>query len=203
MPRAALGYSFTPLLLAFGRLNLCKEYGDDLDKCSKMLDEWSKAYLFESSNNAAYELAVKLAGKIVVIYSGPDYFDTVALRFKGQISENSKQLAFCNVFPEFNHNELVGWELAPSITDKYIVIILRDIADHPQVARRMDIVGSILKNRGVEVQELYSKGNGLLSRIFSQIQVADFASYYLALINHRDPTPIDLIEILKKELSRD
>jgi len=203
MPRAALGYSFTPLLLAFGRLNLCKDYSDDLGMCSKMLNDWSKDYLFESSSNAAYELAARLTGKIVVIYSGPDYFDTVALRFKGQIGENSKQLAFCNVFPEFNHNELVGWELAPAITDKYMVLILRDIDDHYQVARRMDIVGRILKNKGVEVQELFSKGKNLLSRIFSQIQMADFASYYLALINQRDPTPIDLIELLKKELGRD
>ena len=203
MPRAALGYSFTPILLVFGRLNLCKDYKNDLDECSKMLNEWSKDYLFESSNNAAYELAVKLAGKIVVIYSGPDYFDTAALRFKGQIGENSKQLAFCSVFPEFNHNELVGWELAPSIADNYIVIVLRDVADHPQVARRMDVVGRILKNRGVEVLELFSRGKGLLSRIFSLIQMADFASYYLALINHQDPTPIDLIQLLKKELSRE
>ncbi len=201
MPRAALGYSFTPLLIAFERLGLCKDYSDDLDKCSHMLKEWSKDYSFESPNNTAYELAIKLAGKIVLIYSGPDYFDTVALRFKGQIGENSKQLAFCGVFPEFNHNELVGWELAPSITDKYIVLILRDDADHPQIARRMDIVGRILKNKGVEVVELFSRGESLLSRIFSQIQIADFASYYLALINHQDPTPIDLIELLKKELS--
>ena len=203
MPRAALGYSFTPLLLAFGRLDLAKDYSDELAECSKMLNEWAKAYLFESLSNSAYELAVKLAGKIVVIYSGPDYFDMAALRFKGQIGENGKQLAFCNVFPEFNHNELVGWELAPAITNKYTVLILRDKDDHPQVARRMDIVGRILKGKGIEVQELFSKGQSLLSRIFSQIQMADFTSFYLALLNHCDPTPIELIESLKNELGRD
>lgn len=203
MPREALGYSFAPLLIVFGKLGLCKDYSAELLACSRNLKRWAAEYGFESDNNLAYELASKLRHKIVIIYSGPDYFDTVGLRFKGQICENAKQHAFCNVFPEFNHNELVGWEYSPSFTNNYIVIILRDQADHPRIASRMNIVKGLISEKGVEVIELHSKEGDLLTRIFSQIQLGDFVSYYLALLNGFDPTPIYMIDYLKSELSRE
>lgn len=201
MPREALGYSFAPLLVLFGRLGLSRDYTEDIRTCADLLKSRSADYAFESDPNQAYDLALKLKDKIAVIYSGPDYFDAVALRLKGQISENAKQHAFCNVFPEFNHNELVGWEQTAEITDKFIVLIIRDKLDHIQVARRMDIVKEILEEKGIEVLELKSNHEDLLVRMFSLIQLGDYVTYYLALVNNIDPTPIDIIEYMKNQLS--
>lgn len=203
MPREALGYSFTPLLKIFSRLGLCRDHSAELLKCGQNLKAWAEEYSFETPDNKAYELASRLKGKTVIIYAGPDYFDAVGLRFKGQICENAKQLAFFNVFPEFNHNELVGWELSTSFADNYMVIMLRDEIDHPRIASRMNIVKGLIFEKGVEVIELYSKKGDLLSRMFSQIQFGDFVSYYLALMNGIDPTPIYMIDYLKNELSRE
>ena len=36
--------------------------------------------------------------------------------------------------------------------------------------------------------------------IFSLIQVGDFTSYYLAVLNEVEPTPVEVIERLKKQL---
>ena len=200
MPREALGYSFAPLLILFGKLGLCDDYTESLRTCAEVMKERNAEYSVEHEPNAAYDLAGQLAGKIVIIYSGPDYLDAVGMRWKGQICENAKQLAFCNVFPEFNHNELVGWESAGKISDKYIILILRNEDDHPQIARRMDIVGKILKQKGIDIVEQWSTGNNILERMFSLIQLGDYASYYLALVNNVDPTPIDLINYMKQEL---
>jgi len=202
MPREALGLSFIPLLIVSSRLGLCSDYSSEIGKCADLLKEWQRQYQFESKENIAVNLAEKLAGKIVVIYSGPDRFDTVAMRFKGQICENAKQLVFCNVFPEFNHNELVGWELSSSYSDKFIILIIRDKDDHPQIIQRIETVKKIFSEKKVEVTELFSKGESVLARIFSLIQIADFTSYYMALKNKVDPTPINLIEYLKKSIAR-
>jgi glucose/mannose-6-phosphate isomerase len=200
MPREALGYSFTPLLVLFSRMGFCRDYTVEINGCAEDLRKWSDEFSFENDLNPAYELAGKLAGKIAVIYSGPDYFDAVALRLKGQVSENGKQHAFCNVFPEFNHNELVGWELAAKNAGGLIVLIIRDEQDHPQVSKRMDIVRKLIAQKGVEVIELRSRGKNLLTRMFSLIQFGDYLSYYLALVNNVDPTPIDMIEYMKQHL---
>jgi glucose/mannose-6-phosphate isomerase len=200
-PREALGYSITPLLIILGRLGLCGDHSGELERCSNSLKDWAGGYAFDSEPNPAYKLAEKLHGKIVIIYAGPDYLDAVAMRIKGQINENAKQPAFCNIFPEFNHNELVGWELGPDISEKFAFLILRDRADNPRIAKRMDIVKNILTGKGVDVTELWTNGERLLERMFSLIQLGDFMSYYMALLNGVDPTPVELIDFMKNELS--
>lgn len=202
MPRAALGYSFAPLLIIFGRLGLCRDYGFELEQTAEKMSRWGNRYQFESAENEAYDLALRLAGKIVIIYSGSDRMDVVGHRFKGQICENAKQLAFCNIFPESNHGELVGWELSASFWESMVVVILRDKDDHKQIAHCMDIVSNIISEKNVEVIELHTKGDDLLPRLFSLIQLADYTSFYMALINEVDPTPIRVIDYLKEKMTK-
>jgi len=47
-----------------------------------------------------------------------------------------------------------------------------------------------------------SCGETLLSRIFSLIQLGDFASFYLSILNGEDPTPVKVIDFLKDELAK-
>jgi glucose/mannose-6-phosphate isomerase len=202
MPREALGYSFAPLLIILGRLGICEDKTRELQECARRLDEWKGQYLFESDNNPCRSLAEMLGGKIIVIYSEPEKLGAAARRFKCQICENAKQLAFCNVFPEFNHNELVGWDLSSTYSDKFIVVFLRDREDPVQIARRIDIVQEMISKKKVATLELFTKGVSSLSRIFSIVQVADFTSYYMALKNGVDPTPIKAIDYLKENLSK-
>jgi glucose/mannose-6-phosphate isomerase len=200
MPREALGYSFSPLLIILGRLGFCRDFAEELRSCSAKLEEWKKQYLFDAENNISAVLADKLAGKIAIIYSDSVKLNSAALRFKGQICENAKQLAFCNVFPEFNHNELVGWEISSREADRFMVVFLRDRNDQPQITRRIDTVRDIIAKKKVEVVELYARGDNPLQRVFSIVQLVDFTSYYLALKNGVDPTPIRLIDYLKESL---
>ena len=82
-----------------------------------------------------------------------------------------------------------------------IVVYLRDSDDHIQVAKRMTIVKKILEEKSIEIINIYSQGDFKLGRIFSLIQIGDFASFYLAILNEVDPTPVMLIETLKKQLA--
>jgi glucose/mannose-6-phosphate isomerase len=200
-PRAALGYSFAPLLTIFGRLGLCRNYSELLKMAAAFLEKRNHGFQFESADNLTFQIAQKLDGKLVIIYAGNDLLDTVALRFKGQLCENAKHLAFNNTFPEFNHNELVGWQLPVEIIAGCAVIILRDKDDHPQISKRMAIVTELLADKGVETITIQSEGEERLVRLLSAIQTADYVSYYLALLNGIDPTPIDVINYLKQKLA--
>jgi glucose/mannose-6-phosphate isomerase len=202
-PRAALGYSFTPILVAMSRLGLILDKTEELEKTSKFLEEKKEEYALEKkkSQNPAKSLALNLYGKFPIVYTSTDYFDTVGYRWKGQFGENSKILAYNNYFPEFNHNELVGWKVLDQIRDKLRVIILKDKDDHPRIELRMQIVKKIIQKKKVKVLEIESRGETILSRIFSLIQLGDFASFYLAILNQVDPTPVEVIDYLKKELA--
>jgi glucose/mannose-6-phosphate isomerase len=201
-PRAALGYSFMPMLVTLSRLGFVDDLNPEIEAAIAFLDNNCKNYLIENAANPALTTAQKLEGKIPLIYAGQDHIDAVAVRFKGQICENSKQLAFFNFFPEFNHNELVGWGLVEPFKDKLFAIILKDKDDHKRVSHRMDIVADIIREKGVDGMQFESSGPNLLARMFSIIQFGDFVSLYLALLNKIDPTPVAVIDFLKKELAK-
>jgi len=203
-PRAALGFSFVPILILLEKVKLVPAMVNEITGTIEKLKVYRQEYIEDApiKNNAAKKLAEKLQGKIVMVYSGPTLTNAVAVRWKGQICENAKTLAFANQFAEFNHNELVGWsDLTRRYAENLAVVILRDKDDHPQIKKRMDIVKPLIEDTGTEVIEVESRGTGELERMFSLIQIGDFVSYYLAILNKQDPTPVVTIEMLKAALA--
>lgn len=203
-PRAAIGYSFVPLLVFLEKVGLVKNVGERIQATIAHLRE-SRSRMTEdgsSATNPAKQLAGLLQGKLPLIYAGPTLTDVVASRWKAQICENAKTLAFANVYPEFNHNEIVGLaNLSDELKEQLIIINLRGIDDHEKNSIRMDIVKQLLEEQDLMVIDLWATGETELERMFNLIQMGDFVSYYLAVLNEKDPTPVDVIENLKKELS--
>jgi glucose/mannose-6-phosphate isomerase len=151
--------------------------------------------------NRAKSLALDIYGKFSLIYASNDFFDVVSYRWRTQLAENSKALSSNHVFPELTHNEIVGWEFPQKLLSDFIVICLRDKEDNPRIAKRMDITVSIIKQKASKVIEIWSEGEGLLSRIFSLIYIGDFVSFYLAILNRVEPMPVERITYLKKKLA--
>lgn len=204
-PRAALGYSLVPIAVFFERIGLFPHVTAQIQASIAALKNHREQFIEDlpAGPNPAKKLAAALQGKIPVVYGGPTLTDVIAVRWKGQLCENAKVLAFANSYAEFNHNEIVGYNpLLAAHRDHLCVIQLRDVDDHPKVSRRMDIVRSIIERQGVSVHEIHSKGGTPLERMLSLIQMGDFVSYYLAILNAVDPTPVEAIETLKQELAR-
>ena len=78
----------------------------------------------------ARTLAEQLRHRLGVVYSSTERFDSVNTRWRGQIAENAKSLAFGHVLPEMNHNELVGWKVLKEQMQEMQVFFLRDKQDH-------------------------------------------------------------------------
>ncbi|MCX6123103.1 MAG: bifunctional phosphoglucose/phosphomannose isomerase [Ignavibacteriales bacterium] len=202
-PRAALGYSFFPLLVMLGRLGFIKPKDKDIQETIQLLKK--KSALFsnpESPENAPLKLAERMKGKLPVIYSPVEHFDTVNIRWRGQIAENAKQLSFGHVLPEMNHNELVGWKVLTELMKHMHVVFLNDSGTHKRVAIREKITNQIVSQYAGEVTEVASDGKGLLARLFSLIYFGDWVTLYLAILNNVDPEPVAVIDYLKSELSK-
>lgn len=202
-PRSALGYSFVPLLYLVSKLGFVDGVEEDIAELIRGLKSYRDRYSVETETekNPAKSLAIRLYNRIPIIYTGPELTDAVGTRWKGQICENSKALAFSNQFPEFNHNELVGWNVIDAYRDRVVVIYLRDSDDHDRVKLRMSIVREVIEKLDVEIIDIFSQGDFPLGRMFSLIQIGDFASFYLAVLNDVDPTPVEVIDYLKTRLA--
>ena len=146
----------------------------------------------------AQVLAKELKGKIPLVYSSERLY-CVAYKWKISFNENAKIHAFCNTFPEFNHNEINGF-VHPDFP--YHALFLEDEDDHPAIKKRMLVVKRIIEEHGSPVTHLKAGGDSLLARMMWTIYLGDYVSYYLALAYGRDPTPVPMIEQLKILLKR-
>ncbi len=201
-PRAALGYLTLPILVALIKANLALLEKANFDETLALLKAKAQAYSPQCPENEALVLARKLYNKVPVIYCANDLLAVVANRWKCQLSENAKTVSFSNVFPELNHNEIAGWQIPEKMLKKFQIIYLKDRFDFSRNQSRMVITKNILEAITNPIIEISTEGNSSLTRLFSLIYLGDWVSFYLAMLNKVDPTPIEKIQRLKDELNK-
>lgn len=199
-PRAAVGYLLLPCLRLLCRLGLSgleEELANLPPTLEALKDQWAAAVPLKA--NRAKQLAQGLYKKIPLIYGVEGTTDATALRWKTNINEDSKQPAFWNSFPELCHNEIValeGAELLPQMK----VVLLRSEYDHPRNRQRIGILEDLLAERRIGYEEVLAEGRGKLAQLLGLVYLGDFVSFYLAMLNGVDPTPVRLIEEFKSRL---
>jgi glucose/mannose-6-phosphate isomerase len=207
-PRSALVHLFVPLLKTLHACRFIPNPEADIKETVALLEQLGRRYHpeNEAAQNAAKRLALALRERLPLIYA-PEIYEAVAWRWKEQFCENAETLAWHNVFPELNHNELVGWGQRREMDQRFQAIYLRDRRAapneiHPQVHARMDLTRELIERTGVPVIEAASEGQSLLARFFSLIFLGDIASVYLAVLTGVDPTPVEKIEYLKSQMAQ-
>lgn len=202
-PRAALGYSFFPLLIALAKLKLIPKKDNELRETLALLKSKSEQYRDpERAMNQALLLAQQLQWRIGVVYSATERLDAINTRWRGQMAENAKTLMWGHVLPEMNHNELVGWKTLRDQMKDMHVIFLRDKDDHKRVQHRLEITKQIVSEYTQHITEVWSEGKSPLARMFSLIHLGDWVSFYLAILHEVDPMPVAVIDYLKTELAQ-
>lgn len=194
--RCALGYQFGALMKILTNCQIIPVKLKDLFNLDKKLKPQKLEVLGK-------KIAQKIASKIPLIYSSPANF-ALAKIWKIKFNENSKIPAFANYFPELNHNEMAGFEKIENqearSKNSFCVLILRDLADHPRILKRMKLTADILQKKGVMVEFINLSKENFFSKIFSNILLSDWVSYYLALNYKVDPFSIKIIEEFKMKM---
>jgi glucose/mannose-6-phosphate isomerase len=200
-PRAALGYSFIPLIVFLQKLDFIEDEPTVMEAMiqglERLLGELKDTV--PTGSNQAKQLASRLYGKIAVIY-GAGILSEVARRWKTQINENGKAWAFFETFPELNHNAVVGYQFPPELASKIYVVLLRCSSLHPRTLLRYPVTSELLQQNGIGHQIIDNHGENELSQMMNMVFLGDWVSYYLAILNQIDPTPVKSIDYLKKRL---
>jgi glucose/mannose-6-phosphate isomerase len=196
-PRAMIGYTMIALLYALYHTNLIgAAFIKETENAIEYLDRGEKAIQAE-----AELVAKKLKGKLPVIYCDAR-LHAMAMRFQQQLNENAKQLAHVNIFPEMNHNELLGWQYPESLLPMLQVIYLYSDHDHERVERRMEICRDIFEQRSNPIIDIIGEGASLLEQYYYLLHLIDWISYYLAKENGVEPDHVETLKFLKAELDR-
>ena len=151
-----------------------------------------------TDKNPAKQLALEVAGTSPVIYGGP-LMSPAAYKWKISFNENAKNVAWTDEIPEFSHNEFLGWTSHP-VDKPYSVIDLRSTFEHPRVQKRFEVTERLLSGQRPAPHVVQAKGDTPLEHLLYCVAFGDFVSLYTALLNGLNPTPVDLIEKMKKAL---
>lgn len=145
-------------------------------------------------------MAGKLRDRVPVIYAS-NRNGALARNWKIKFNENGKVPAFYNVFPELNHNEMTGFDAMKKtkpLAKSFHFVILADNEDHPQIKRRMDVIEKLFAKRGLRTERVGISGATRYERIFSNLLLAEWASYHTALLYGVEAEEVPMVEEFKK-----
>ena len=201
-PRMTVIYSLVALMTLLGHFNIpAMDSMAEIHQASDFLREatsgWNKAVTVDK--NYAKQLALLAVGKTPVFYGG-EWTGPLAYKWKISWNENAKNVAFCNEYPEFNHNEFMGWASHP-VEKPFAVFDLISNFEHSQILKRFEVSDRLLSGRRPKAHVVTLAGSSPLEQLLWGCVLADFVSIYVAILNGVDPTPVELIEKLKKELA--
>lgn len=147
----------------------------------------------------ARQLAADLAGKVPVICSDSS-MRSVAFRWKTQINENSKFVAFCDSVPSFNRGSLATW--CETIRDNYLLILLVGTDDSMcNNTSYLEAAASTLRESEAPVKVIRLGGDSTLENMFRAIILGDYMSIYMAERRGIDAAEVRPVMQMKAKLS--
>jgi glucose/mannose-6-phosphate isomerase len=201
MPRTALGALTVPLLVILEEIGLfpgARQFvADAVGQLRRRRDELVRP------GNAADMLARRIGRTVPLIYGAGPIGAVAATRWKTQVNENAKAPAFANRMPELCHNEAAGWGQHGDVTRQVITLIqLRHDFEHPQIARRYELVDELVDEVVASVHTMSAEGDGPLAQLFDLMITGDFVSLHMAAQAEVDPGPVPALDYIKSGLTR-
>ncbi len=200
-PRSAIGYLFFSLVIILEKFAIIDSQKEQVEQtvASLMLKAGAVSKGVATDKNIAKQAAQAIDGKIPLIYSANPTLYPVSYRWKCQINENSKYPAFTHTFPEMNHNEIEAWENSP-LNNNFIPLFIGNLQEDRNYQKRIDFFKSLMDKENINYLDFYGEGHSQLEKVFSLIYLGDMISFYLAIMQQMNPTTINFIIELKKEI---
>ena len=193
-PRACIGYSIIFQLYTLLKFDVLKlELSKEIALITELLIKERGTI-----NTNARHLAELMQDKISLIYTD-SFFEPVAIRFRQQLNENSKILAFNSVFPEMNHNEIAAWT---SDVSEFAAIFFQSSFYTDRIRKRIELSKEIMIRHTDKIIDIEISGDTVLQQFFYAIHLTDWISWYVAKIRNVDAMDISNILYLKNQLEK-
>jgi len=150
--------------------------------------------------NPAKRMAGQLFGRWVTVF-GADILEPVARRWKGQINELAKAWGQFETLPEADHNTLAAVMNPAEALEHTMALFLRASSYHPRNLLRTNLTKTAFMLEGLNTDFIDAQGDNPLAQQWSTLHFGDYTAYYLAMAYGVEPTTIEAIEALKREMS--
>ena len=196
-PRHAIGYMIgytLAVIHAAGGPDLSDRIKDFIPALREFRDEHALP-----SGCLARRLATELSRKVPVICSDSS-MRSVAFRWKTQVNENSKFVAFCDSAPLFNRGSLTTW--CATIRENYLLILLVGADDSMcNNTSYLEAAAATLRESEAHVEVIRLGGRSTLENMFRAIILGDYMSIYMAERRGIDAAEVRPVMQMKAKLS--
>lgn len=191
-PRQATGYLFFSMLSVLNRLKLVNVKEKEVNDTERFLKKE-----FNSLEIKAKVIAKLLFGKKPVVYV-TENLRAVGVRWQTEFNEIGKQFLHWNVLPELQHNEINAF----NGFEESIFFIIYSNNESKQMVKRIQFQEKRIKMLKKKVFLIETKGSNLLEELWYANYLGTLTSFYSAMLNKKNPTPVPVIEGLKKYLKK-
>lgn len=190
-PRAAFPNMFSATLEILENKGIIKSQKKELSEFASSID-------VSAIKHMAQKLSSQLKDKVPVLYSSG--YRGVLMRIKNEFNENTKIPCKFELYPELDHNDIVGWGNR-GFAKHFKIIHIRSDEESPRMKQRIEITKKLLNN-AVEQIEVQMLRPTKLEKALMIVLLFDFVSIYLAELYGTDAYSVEMVDKLKEELSR-
>jgi len=197
-PRSALGFNLMIVLGVLSRLGLININEFDVQQALTALRDQVMCLCEDvpESKNLAKQLANNLSGRATLIYSG-GLLTGMGRRWKTQIHENAKAIAFNETLPELLHNSVESLDALAVNGQNYFVLLMRPHELSSHMIKSYAAIEQLLIRQGVQYQVVLATRDSPLVQMLNMVVLGDYVSYYMALNREVDPSDTSLIDFGK------
>jgi glucose/mannose-6-phosphate isomerase len=198
-PRAAFWSLVLPVCVAAEAAGVLAALHDEVGAAADALDAEAELLgpAVPAAANPAKQAALRLLGRLPVVWGSGPLGAVAAARFRTQCNENAKVPVVSAALPEADHNDVMGLE--GGLGDGRELVLLRDLAgEHERDGRRVTAVCEAI---GADPVVRLAGDGPDLARLARLVAFADYTSTYLAVARGVDPTAIRTIDRVKAALA--
>lgn len=193
-PRIAVGYAvigLMRLLQTVGLLTITDQAVADV------------IHYLDGNRELLRDLALETAEKIhgaIPMYVGSDFLLGNLHVLSNQTNENGKNFGTFFALPELNHHLMEGLgNPATGVAQLYFVLVESHFY-HPRVLKRIQVMKQILEKNNLRHTSFIATAPTKLQQSFEVLQWGSYVSFYLAMLNKIDPSPIPWVDYFKHAL---
>lgn len=196
-PRIGLGYAITYQLGIFRQLGFIDLKDAEMEQGLRHLRSAQKVYSTLTNNNPALMLAQQARLRAPMIIAS-EHLAGNAHILANQWNENAKNMAAWFQIPELNHHLLEGLTGPAAVRKRLLAVMVESDLYDTRNRKRYAITRQVLDEQNVAHHTLTPAGDTPLEQAFDLLLLGGFASFYQAVMNQVNPTPIPWVDYFKR-----
>lgn len=199
-PRIGLGYAVTYQLGIFRQLGFINLSDEEMGDAFSMLRSVKTIYADLTAPNPALNLAYRARLRAPLIIAS-EHLTGNAHILANQWNENAKNMAAWFAIPELNHHLLEGLSGPPAVRNRLLAVLMTSDLYDERNQKRYDITRQVLDEQDIESISITLHGNTPLEQALDALLLGAYASFYQAVLNKINPSPIPWVDYFKRLMS--